>query len=421
MKRPSDKKVVKKVAFILCVGSRMMDKEGGVEHCCKIGCMASIKQAMLVQKVVPDAEPWIFYTDVRADGKGYEEFYSKAKDHNVRFVRGRVSEIIPQKDGQLLVKAEDTLLGSPIEGSFDLVVLALGVTPAEGAQELAKKLDIQVGADKFFVEKHYKLKPVDSQREGIFIAGCAVSPKDIRETTLESAAVASRVATFLGKGEILVSPEVAHIDPKKCDLCEICIKLCPTKAIEKTPEGITVNSISCIGCGICVPKCPKEAITLDNSTDEQLLAQIHSVSDYAATPKLIAFLEKDIAYGAADLAGQSRVTYPANVKIIRVPTTGRVGLKHLLHAFAYGADGIVLLEDHGGVFNEEMLREHINQLRKELGPYKIEAMRIVSFSTTLPEYHKVTNTFEVLNSRIAKMGPVKEDVRKSLMQKISAK
>ncbi len=419
MKRPSDKKVAKKVAFILCVGSRMKNKEGGVEHCCKIGCMASIKQAMLVQKVVPDAEPWIFYTDIRADGKGYEEFYAKARDHSVRFVRGRVSEVMPLKNGELLVKAEDTLVGCPIEGSFDLVVLVLGITPALGAQELAKKLGVQIGSDEFFVEKHYKLKPVDSQREGIFISGCAVSPKDIRETTLESSAVASRVATFLGKGEISVSPEVARIDSIKCDSCGICIKACPVAAIEKTQEGVTVNSISCVGCGICLPKCPKEAIDLDNWTEEQLMAQIHSVSDYSTTPKLVAFLEKEIAYGSADLAGQSRATYPANVKIIRVPTTGRIGLKHLLHAFAYGADGVVMLEDHGGVFSEEALREHINQLKKELSAYKIEPMRLISYSTTLPEYNKIVNTFEVFNTRISKMGPLKEDIRKNIMEKIS--
>lgn len=76
MRRPSDNQVAKKVAFILCAGSRMMNKKNGLEHCCKIGCMASIKQSMLVQKVVPDAQPWIFYTDIRADGKGYEEFYA---------------------------------------------------------------------------------------------------------------------------------------------------------------------------------------------------------------------------------------------------------------------------------------------------------------------------------------------------------
>jgi len=420
MRRPSDNKVSKKVAFILCAGSRMMNKNNGLEHCCKIGCMGSIKQAMLVQKVVPDAEPWIFYTDIRADGKGYEEFYAKAQDHNVRFVRGRVSEVSPMKDGQLLVRAEDTLAGNPIEAPFDLVVLVLGLKPAAGSQDLARVLGIQVGSDKFLLEKHYKLKPVDSQREGIFVSGCALGPKDIRETTLESMAVASRVATFVGKGEISISPEVARIIPEKCDNCEKCITACPVSAIRKSPAGVTVDPVTCVGCGICLPKCQKDAIDLKHSTEEQLLAQIQALSREGATPRIIAFLEREIAYGSADLAGQSRASYPANVKIIRVPSTGRVGLKHLLHAFAYGADGAILLEDHGGVFTEEALREHTNQLKKELGAYNIEPMRLISYSTTLPEYNKLINVFETFNTRISKMGLVKENVRENLMEKISA-
>jgi len=418
MRRPSDNKVVKKIAFILCAGSRMMNKQNGVEHCCKIGCMAGIKQAMLVQKVVPDAEPWIFYTDIRADGKGYEEFYARAQDHNVRFVRGRVSEVVPQKDGQLLVKAEDSLIGDPIEGAFDLVVLVLGIIPASGSEDLARKLGIQVGLDKFMLEKHYKLKPVDSQREGIFVAGCSLSPKDIRETTLESMAVASRVATFIGKGEISLSPEVAHIISEKCDGCEKCIAVCPVHAIEKSNEKVVINPISCVGCGICVPQCPKEAIKLDNSTEEQLMAQILSLSHEGTTPRIIAFLEKEIAYGSADLAGQSRASYSSNVKIVRVPTTGRIGLKHLLYAFANGVDGIVLLEDHGGVFTEEALREHVTQLKKGLSAFGVEGLRLMSYSTTLPEYNKVINVFDTFAARISKLGPVKENVRKNILEKI---
>lgn len=420
MKRPSDGKVAKKIAFILCVGSRMSGREGGVEHCCKIGCMAAIKQAMLVQKVVPDAEPWIFYTDIRADGKGYEEFYATARNHHVKFIRGRVAFVTPLGD-KLLVKAEDTILGMPVEQEFDLVVLCLGIVPSFGTKDLARKLGIQVGSDGFLLERHFKLRPVDSQREGIFVAGCAVGPKDIRETTLEAMATASRVAAFLGKGEISVSPEVAYIIPEKCDLCGICVEVCPVKAVEKASKAMKINPISCVGCGICVPKCPREAIELNYSTDAQLLAQIRGVAQSGIKPKILAFLEKEIAYGSADLAGQSRASYIPNVEIIRVPTTGRVGLKHVLYAFAMGADGVILIEDHGGVFTEEALRQHVTELKKNLGAYGVESLRLMSFTTTLPEYNKVINVFETLSSRVLKMGPLSDEKRLKIKEKLGVK
>jgi len=420
MRRPSNGKVAKKVALILCVGSRMMIREPGVEWCCKIGCMASIKQAMIVQKIVPDAELCIFYTDIRADGKGYEEFYATAQDHNVRFIRGRVAEVVPLENNEILVKAEDSLIGANVEGKFDLVVLAMGIIPRPDTTELAKKLGIQVGSDGFLLERHYKLRPVDSQREGVFVAGCALSPKDIRETTLEAMSTASRVATFLGKGEISVSPEVAYIIPEKCDNCGVCIKVCPAGAVEKSSTGLMINPMSCVGCGICVPRCPRGAIELKNSTEDQLMAQIKGVSEGGRTPKIVAFLEKEICYASADLAGQSRVSYPPNVEIIGVPSTGRIGLKHVLQAFAYGADGVILLEDHGGVFKEEALREHVIQMKKELREYGVKPLRIMSFSTTLPEYGKVVNTFETFNARISKIGPISDETRAKIKEKLQS-
>ncbi len=415
MRRPSDGKVPKRIAFILCAGSRMLNKETGVEYCCKIGCMAAIKQAMLVQKVVPDAQPWIFYTDIRADGKGYEEFYVTAQDHNIRFVRGRIGEVIPSENG-ILVRGEDTLLGTRFDGKFDLVVLCMGIIPSPGTNELAQKLGVQVGSDSFLLERHYKLRPVDTQREGVFAAGCILSPKDVRETTLEAMSTASRVATFLGKGEISVSPEVAYIIPEKCNLCGICMNVCPVAAVEKSSESMTINPISCVGCGICVPRCPQEAIELNNCTDRQLNAQIKAVCESGESPRIIAFLEGEIAYGSADLAGQQRQSYPSNVKIIRVPSNGRIGFKHVLYAFAEGADGIIFIEDHGSIFNEEALREQVIQFKKELRAYGVEAIRLISFTTTLPEYNKILNVFETLNSRISKIGPVPDDVRMKIKQ-----
>ena len=189
-------------------------------------------------------------------------------------------------------------------------------------------------------------------------------------------------------------------------------------AVEKSPEGITINPISCVGCGICVPRCPREAIDLKHSTEAQLTAQIRGVSEGGKPPKIIAFLEKEIAYGSADLAGQSRVSYPSNVRIIGVPSTGRVGLKHVLQAFAYGADGVILLEDHGGVFTEEALREHVIQMKKELRAYGVKPLRLMSFSTTLPEYNKVQNTFETFDARISKIGPLSEETRAKIREKL---
>ena len=414
MRRPSDGRVPKKIAFVLCVGSRTRNRENCVQHCCKIGCMVAIKQALIAKRIAPNVETWIFYTDIRADGKGYEEFYMRAQENGVHFIRGLVSEVVPSGDG-VLVKAEDTLLGIQVEEKFDLVVLSPAIIPSQGTNDLARKLNTQLGADGFLLERHYKLDPIDSRREGIFAAGCALGPKDIRETTLEAMAVASRVCTFLGRGEVEVSPEVAQIIKEKCDECEVCMEVCPVSAIEKTTEGLMVNPLSCIGCGICVPVCPKGAIELMNSTEDQLLAQIKGIAEAGIKPKIIAFLERETAYGSADLAGQSRAVYPPNVEIIQVPTTGRIGLKHILYAFAMGADGVILVEDEGGILSEKIFREHINNIRSELQKYGLH-FRLSAISTTLPQYEKLLNAFEMMKSRLNRMGPLSETLRSKLQQ-----
>jgi heterodisulfide reductase subunit A len=256
--------------------------------------------------------------------------------------------------------------------------------------------------------------PVDSQREGVYVCGCALSPKDVRETTLEAMATASRVATFLGKGEISISPEVAYIIPERCDGCGECIEICPVNAIESTKTLVTVNPISCVGCGVCVPRCPKQAIDLNHCNEDQLLAQIRGVSMGGESPRIIAFLEGTTAYASADLAGQTRLSYSPLVKIIRVPSTGRVGLRHLLSAFAAGADGVVFIEGDDSVFTEERLREHVIRLKKELRGCGIKSLRLIHTTTTIPQYDKILNIFETFISRISKIGPVSESVRSKI-------
>jgi len=237
--RPSDGKTPKKVAFILCVGSRAL-QERAVEYCCKIGCMVAIKQALMLKRAVAEADPWIFYQDVRAYGRGYEEFYARAREQGVRFVRGLVAKVIPTNDG-LVVRAEDTIVGAPVEEKFDLVVLSTAIIPRVGTDELSKIFGIHTGPDGFLLERHYKLDPVDSARKGIFICGCAMGPKDIRESVEEAMATASRAATFIGKGELTTSPEIPKIDLEKCDLCGACVSICPTKALAITESTVRVT------------------------------------------------------------------------------------------------------------------------------------------------------------------------------------
>jgi len=411
--RPSTGEMPRKVAFILCVGSRAATSEGH-PYCCKIGCMTAIKQALLLEKTVPEAEPWIFYTDVRAHGKGYEEFYAKAREHLVTFVRGRAAEVIPNGNS-LMVKAEDTLLGKQIEEHFDMVVLSPALIPSKGIEELTNVLGVDLGPDGFFLEAHHKLRGVETKREGIYIAGAALGPKDIRETTMESMATASKVSTFLGKGEVSVSPEVAYLIPDRCNLCGICIDKCPTKAIDKGKNEVSIDPISCIGCGVCVPACPKEALDLKNNTEEQLIAQIKGIFEEDETaPKIIAFLEKTTAYGSADLGGQSRRSYSPEIRIIRLPSTGRLGIKHVLHAFAAGADGLIFVEGDDSIFKEDKLRERVIQFKKELGKFGIQPLRLQSTTTTLPQYEKTFALFDDFVERVRKLGPVLPEKREGI-------
>jgi heterodisulfide reductase subunit A len=233
-------------------------------------------------------------------------------------------------------------------------------------------------------------------------------------------ATASKVATFLGRGEVSVSPEKAYILSEKCNGCGECIKYCPSKAIESTSKGVVINSISCTGCGICVPRCPKEAIDLTQSSDVQLTAQIKgTLEGEGERPKILAFLEKTTAYGSADLAGQTRVPYTPNVRIVSVPSTGRVGGKHVLQAFAYGADGVILIEGDDSPFREDGIRDHVNGIKKDLGKFGIESLRVVSTTTTLPQYDKVVNLFQTFTERITKMRRVAPEKRQKIAQTLA--
>jgi heterodisulfide reductase subunit A len=184
------------VVFIHCVGSR--DKNLGNEYCSRVCCMYTAKQAHLIREKLHEANITVFYMDVRAFGKGFEEFYDRVRMEGARYRRGNPSEIYKRGD-KLIVRAEDTLLSEPLEVEADLVVLAVGITPRADAQELADLLGLSRSPDGFFQEAHPKLHPVETGVEGIYLAGCCQGPKDVPDTVAQGKAAASSAIVVLSK------------------------------------------------------------------------------------------------------------------------------------------------------------------------------------------------------------------------------
>ncbi len=340
--RQSDGQKPKKIAFILCVGSRDKSK---YPYCSNFCCMYTLKHVVqLKEKYKQDVEVYVFYMDIRSPGKGYEEFYDRARENGVNFIRGRVSRIDEDpKTHNLTVHSEDSLLGQPIEVEADMVVLATAAIPKKGSDELARILNISRGQDGFFMEAHPKLKPLDAPTDGIFFAGTCAGLKDIPYSVSQGSGAASRAATVISKPKWKIEPIISKVDQSKCIKCGVCVDKCPYGAI-KQEKGKPANVItaSCHGCGTCVAECPSHAITQMHFTDEQIMAQIHSALQDKPEEKILAFLCNWCSYAGADLAGISRLEYPSSVRVIRVMCSGRVSNQFIFEALRLGAGAVMI-------------------------------------------------------------------------------
>ena len=270
--RPSDMKEPQKVVYIQCVGSR---DELTNKYCSRVCCMTAIKQARMLRDKT-GIEIYVFYIDIRTFGKGFEEFYEDTAKRGVTFIRGRVGEILENKDQTLTVRGEDTLLGKPITfNDIDLVVLSTGVVAPPTTKDVANALGLSLSPDGFLLEAHPKLRPVDSFSEGVFVAGMAQGPKDIPDTVAQAKAAASGAMALMGKGKISVEPYYSVVDEDKCAGCQVCISVCPFGAITLNERGVSeVNPVTCKGCGTCTSTCPSGAISSQHYTDGQIAAMI---------------------------------------------------------------------------------------------------------------------------------------------------
>jgi len=337
--RPSDLKKPKKIAFINCVGAR---DDRFNPYCSNFCCMESIKDSLLIKEHWPDVEVVIFFIDIRAFGKGFEELYKRSREEGVLYLRGRPGQIREEtENNNLILSVENINTGTMLTEEFDLVVLSVG---AVGSSE---SIPFPVAKDPkgFYIEAHPKLRPVDTPTDGIFIAGGAESPKDIRECVTQASAAAGRCVNLISKGEFHVEPLYAFVDVNKCTSCGICASRCPYNAVsvdqeKKSPAHII--PILCKGCGTCAADCPTNAITMTNFTDAMILRQIDIALRENAQRKVLIFACNWCSYAGADLSGTSRRQYPTNTRIIRTMCSGRVDIDFIKHCFKRGA-GVVML------------------------------------------------------------------------------
>lgn len=272
LRRPSDGKTPKDIVWVQCVGSR--DPEMHLPYCSKICCMYTAKQAMLYKGLFPDANAYVFYIDIRAAGKDYEEFVQRAmEESDVLYLRGKVSKIF--KDGdKTIVWGADTLTGKKIEVAADMVVLATGIVPSTD-DKILKILKLPLGPNKFLKEAHPKLRPVETTIPGVFIAGMIQGPKDIPETVAQASGSAGKAIGLVSSPELEHDPTVISIDEELCNGCGICIDQCPYDALKLTSRNVAeVNEVLCNGCGICAVSCPKDALQIKNFTAKQMLKMI---------------------------------------------------------------------------------------------------------------------------------------------------
>ncbi len=271
--------VPKEIAFIQCVGSR--DQSVGVEHCSRVCCMYTAKQAHLVIDKLPEANVRVYYMDVRAFGKGFEEFYDRVRREGVRYIRGNPSEIF-KRGNKLVIKVEDTLTATPMEDEVDMVVLAVGLQPRSDYRKIMELLRLSQSPDQFFLEAHPKLRPVDTATDGVFLAGCCQGPKDIPDTVAQAKGAASSAMIPLAKGKVKIGAQVATVNEATCRGCGFCVEICPYTAIELVTvnrmghmvEVARVNEALCKGCGSCSAGCLSDSIQPKSFRDRQILPQI---------------------------------------------------------------------------------------------------------------------------------------------------
>ena len=267
-------KSAENIVMIQCVGSR----EEHRPYCSRICCTKTMKLALKLKEVNPDASIIVLYRDIRTYSF-YEDLYREARSKGVIFFRYEVENKpkVELVDGKLRVTATDHVLGETYDIDVDILTLAAPIVPPESNQKLSQLLKVPLNPDNFYQEAHMKLRPVDFASEGIYMCGLAHGPKSIDESITQAKAAAARATSILSRDELESQGVVAVVDPSLCAACLTCVRLCPFKAPRINEHKAEIEAVVCQGCGVCAAECPNKAITLQCYSPQQLGAQVEGI------------------------------------------------------------------------------------------------------------------------------------------------
>ena len=276
LKRPSDRKRPKRILFINCVGSRNIDTNA---HCSVVCCNLSVKNSKLIKSEYPDAEIVVCYIDMRCAGKMYEEYYRRARDAGILFIKGLVGKIREDPETKnLIVQFEPVGTDSVVEMEFEMVILSSATLPSQGTNDIASVMNLEKTPDGFLKEAHARLDPISTKIAGIYLAGSCQGQKSIELAVSQAKGAASTAGVPMKHEEYTIELIRGQPDNERCAKCYKCVEACPYSAISINGENqIEVDIISCRGCGICAATCPSKAIDLAHYKDVQYVAYINEL------------------------------------------------------------------------------------------------------------------------------------------------
>jgi heterodisulfide reductase subunit A len=398
----------KDVVMIFCA------EESQREHCSRICCNTGIRQAIRAKQLSPDANITVFFRDLYLGGIGevYEAELMEARKQGVTFFRYRRDQT--PVIGDKTVDVFDTLTGEAVRVPFDRVVLTMPLVPPEDTKTLAALLGLPQDEGGFLAEPRMRLRPGRYADPGIYVLGSVHQPADTAEALFQAYLSGARAARFLKQDSITLDTPIASIDATLCTGCANCAQVCPTLALHMTKRDsvlslASVDELRCIGCGNCVVVCPVKAISLPGWDNIEIPAQITAAlhARQNGGPKILALACEWSAFGAADIAGSRHLSYPTDVRILRMNCSARFDPYHILWAFINGADGVLLGacppgECHYGVGNL-YARERFEKLKTEMSAHGVNPERLHLEYLTVDDGRKFAETATKFEEEISQM------------------